>query len=364
MDQLTGALATVLRWMVVLLPAHRREWARAVRYEAAAVPPGRARLWWVIGGLWLVIQEAEVIRRVSFTVAGVAAGAAMVWLGWHPGSANPAVPAERVAMVVVVVVLAVLPWVARPVIGPVADNRVARVVRTGGYVAVYTFVLVMAGLSRFAGSRFDHFQAFDQDNWEADMRSGAVIGAVVIVLTIGGYAAAILIATARRTRVAPTNVAAGAGFGAGAAVIAYALMPLGNPLHLDNAWLTAGYSIVLFAALPAGFLAAGRFGGTLAGLYAGGAAALLLSVLTIGTMLILPGQVDLIWANPDPNVTHGTTYELQMSVGDTAIKYQLGLLLLPLIGLVFGAVGSSLAAQQEPAPVVAPEGGPVRVGTR
>ena len=49
MDRLTGVLATLLRWMAVLLPAHHRDWAQAVRYEATAVPAGRARLSWVIG---------------------------------------------------------------------------------------------------------------------------------------------------------------------------------------------------------------------------------------------------------------------------------------------------------------------------
>ncbi|REF99116.1 hypothetical protein DFJ67_5142 [Asanoa ferruginea] len=291
-------------------------------------------------------------RRADYTVAGVAAGAVMVGLSWHPGSANPAVPAGRVTMVVVVLVLAVLPWVARPVFGPVADKRAVRVVRAAGYVAVYCFVLVMAGLSRFAGSRFDHFQAFDQRNWEADMRSGAVVSAVVIVVTIGGYAAAILIATARRTRVMPAQLTAGAGFGAGAAAITYALMPLGNRLHLANGWLAAGYTIVLFAVLPAGFWAAGRLGGNLGGLYAGGAAALVLSVLTIGTMLAFPGHVDLIWANPDPNVAHSTPFEVRMSVGDTAIKYQLGLFVLPLVGIVIGALGWSATTQRKPAPAV------------
>jgi hypothetical protein len=314
----------------------------------------------VLGGLWLVIREADVIRRAGYTIIGVAAGAAMVWLSWHPGSANPAVPAGRVTMVVVVLVLAVLPWVARPVFGPVADNRAARVVRTAGYVAVYGFVLVMAALSRFAGSRFDHFQAFDQRNWEADMRSGAVVSAVIIVLTIGGYAAAILIATASRTRVTPRHLAAGAGFGAGAAAITYALMPLGNRLHLANGWLAAGYTIVLFAVLPAGFWAAGWWGGSLGGLYAGGAAALVLSALTIGTMLMFPGQVDLIWANPDPNVAHGTAFEVRMSVGDTAIKYQLGLFVLPLVGIVIGALSWSAATQRTPAPALAPAGETVR----
>jgi hypothetical protein len=87
---------------------------------------------------------------------------------------------------------------------------------------------------------------------------------------------------------------------------------------------------------------------------------LVLSVLTIGTMLMFPGQVDLIWANPDPNVAHGTAFEVQMSVGDTAIKYQLGLFVLPLVGSVIGALSWTATTQRRPAPALAPAGETVR----
>jgi hypothetical protein len=39
-----------------------------------------------------------------------------------------------------------------------------------------------------------------------------------------------------------------------------------------------------------------------------------------------------------------------MTVGDTAIKYQLGMFLLPLVGLVFGVFGRFMAAQTQPQP--------------
>jgi hypothetical protein len=52
--------------------------------------------------------------------------------------------------------------------------------------------------------------------------------------------------------------------------------------------------------------------------------------------------------NPDPNVPHGTTYEIQMSLSDTATKYQIGLLLGPLLGLALGALGGTEATDQPP----------------
>jgi hypothetical protein len=360
MDRMAVLVASLLRWSIVLLPARRRGWAEAVWAEAAEVPAGRARLSWLIGGLLLISREAGMVRRVGFAMAGVAAGVLLVWWDWHPGSANPAMPVNRATMIGVGLLLVVLPWVSRALLGPTADNRAARIVRVGGYLTVYALLLVMAGLSRFAGSRFDHFQAFDQHNWEADMRSGAVVSAVLITLVVGGYAAAVLTLTARRTSVAPTTLAAGACLGLTAAVIVYALEPLGNPRHTN--WIvSAGSGTVSVAVLAGALLAAGAFAGrgiadspattpevkesarvragVIAGLCAGGAVALLLNVLTITTMLLFPRHVDLKWANPSPAVPHGTTFEVQMSVGDAAIKYQAGLLLGPLLGGVLGAIG-------------------------
>src|SRR5690349_9363751 len=107
------------------------------------------------------------LRRAVAAIAGLAAGTLLVWWDWHPGSANPAMPVNRATMIGAGLLLAVLPWVIRPLLGPAADNRPARIVRVGGYLTLYALLLVMVGLSRFAGSRFDDFQAFDQHHWEA-----------------------------------------------------------------------------------------------------------------------------------------------------------------------------------------------------
>jgi len=244
MRGVTVALASLLRRLTPLLPADRRDWGEALWSEAGDLPAGPARLSWVVGGLVLVIREADVFRRIGYTAGGLAAGATVVWWGWHPGSANPAMPTDRLALIAVVSVLVLLPWAAGPVLGPVAGNRAARLVRSAGYAAVCLLVLVLVGLSRFAGSRFDHFRAFDQPHWEADMRTGAVVSLVLLLVLVGGYATAILALTARRTSAAPATLAAGAGAGVVAALILYGLMPFGNMVHPDNALLAAGYRIV------------------------------------------------------------------------------------------------------------------------
>jgi hypothetical protein len=331
-------MSRVLDWTVRLLPSEQRPWGDAIRAEAHAIPAGATRIRWVGGGLWSLAREAGQWRGLARLVLAAGAGAGLVLLGWHPGSANPAMPTDRVGLIVTVCLLAVLPWVVRLLYGTVAANPVARAVRVGGYVGVYALLLTIVGLSRFAGSRFDHFQAFDQANWEAEMRSGAFVGALVTVGIIGVYATAVLVVTAERAAMRPRTLAAATLTGIGAAVIGYVLMPFGGPLYPNNGWFTAGYTVAFVAVPVAAGWALWRLRvGPLGGLWAGGTAALTLAVLTIATMLAFPGHVTLEWANPSPLVPHGTPYEVQMSVGDAALKYLVGLLFGPLAGLLLGA---------------------------
>jgi hypothetical protein len=333
----TAALVRALEWAARLLPPGRRAWAEAVRAEADAVPAGPPRLRWLAGGLHTVAWQAGLWRGAARTGLATLAGAALVWLGWHPGSANPAMPTDRVALIVTVGLLAALPAVVRLRYGPVAEHRTARLVRTGGYLAVYALVGVIVGLSRFAGSRFDHFQAFDQANWAADMRSGAIVSAALMIGIVGGYGTAVLMVTAGRAAVRPTTLAGGTAVGVAVAGLAYALTPFGNLLRPGNGWLAAGYVVALLFLPVAAVWALMRLRvGAAGGLWAGATAALLLAVLTIATMLVFPGHVDLKWANPSPAVPHGTPFEVQMSVSDTAVKYLAALILLPLVGLLLG----------------------------
>jgi hypothetical protein len=349
MDRL---LARLLLWAVAFLPADRRAWGEAVWAEAEEVPAGRARARWLAGGVWMIVREVGMFRRIGYTATGLAIGAITVRLGWHPGSANPAVPADRITMIISVLVLAAMPWITRRRLGPVAAARGARTVRAAGFTAMYALLLVMTGMSRFAGSRFDHFQAFDQSNWEADMLSGAIVSAVIVIALITGYAFAILAITARWTSATAPVLAIGAAI----AVAVYALMPLGTMREFGNGLLTAVGAIAAITVPVAGLLAVGVLAGrhvatgspdarlrvgTTSGLYAGAVAALLLNILTVTTMLLLPRQVDLKWANPDPAVPHGTAFEIQMSVSDAALPYQIGLVLGPLAGLVLGAIGGN-----------------------
>lgn len=83
----TGVAGDVLvRLAAALVPAERREWVEALLAEAVYAPPGRARLRWLAGGLWLA-SRAATVRRLRYPLApawGVRVGLAgcVGLVGW------------------------------------------------------------------------------------------------------------------------------------------------------------------------------------------------------------------------------------------------------------------------------------------
>jgi hypothetical protein len=359
MDALTRMLAGLLRRSARALPAGRQDWGEAVCAEAADVPAGWARLRWLAGGYQVVAREAHLLRRLALAVGIAAAAVVVVVAGWHSGATAPGTRIERAWLVATVVMLAALPWVARRQgwFGPVADSTAARVVRAGGYALVCALLPVLVGLSRYAGARFDRTGYSDQDR--ADMVQETITTTLILFALIAAYAAVVLRMTSRRSRVTPATAATGVGVGALVGLLAYALTPLGSTLDVVPSPVYLALTVAVFGGpVLAGVLAAGRGGDALAqgrsaGLLAGVAATLVVTVLTITTMLLLPRHVHLKWANPDPTAAHGTTFELQMSVGDAAGKYLFFLLFGPLIGTGLGVVGGAITATRpDPADAV------------
>ena len=66
LDRVTRALEGLLGRCAGLVPPGRRGWAEAVRAEAGEVPAGPARVGWLTGGLWLVVREAGMVRRIGY----------------------------------------------------------------------------------------------------------------------------------------------------------------------------------------------------------------------------------------------------------------------------------------------------------
>jgi hypothetical protein len=296
MDWLTGAMVALLRRSEPLLPAEYRTWARALRTEAAEVPPGRDRLAWLSGGMWFTAREAVRSRGVGYPLAFAAAAAAIAWSAWSGPPGDSATAINRVDVITIPVLLACLPWAIRRARGPMASSRQARMIRTAGYAAVLVLVFVKAAVERVADAPPNNLEV-----------ARAWTGEVAFLAVMAGYAAVILACTARRSPAAPGTVAVGTAVGAALGVLVYLLGPLGCPLrfagswpaHLYDAAVAAGVLLALGIPVAAGRAAARRAAasvparsrarqGALAGLCAGASAALVVSALSTATIALLP----------------------------------------------------------------------------
>jgi hypothetical protein len=208
-QQLTRALAWMLRRSARALPAGRREWGEAVWAEAGQVPAGWSRWCWLAGGLRLVAREAQVTRRIAYGLGAVLVAAVVAWAAWLswqralPGDADRLV--DRARVIELAAVLAVLPWVSRRrgVFGPGGSSAVMRLLRIGGCAALCAMVVSVVHLDQTAPGRRvgDHEPGGALGNFRLagearDLALLAVLLTVVLVLSAG-----------RRTRVAAVLVA-------------------------------------------------------------------------------------------------------------------------------------------------------------
>jgi hypothetical protein len=361
MDGPSRVVAGLVRISARLLPADQREWSEAARAEATAMPAGPARIRWLAGVLWLAVVPAA--RTIGWILFVLACGLGAVRLGWHSGSVNPATRIGRVHLITTTAVLVVLPWLVRPrlLLGPAGRSRAARTVRAGGYAVLCALPLAVVAVTNFGGARFETCGGCgpaDEAQWHAQRVTDAMTGFVLLLGLMTAYAVGILWLTSRRSPATPATLTIGGTAAAVGGAAVYALMPVGGPLPapavVQELAVLAVVAVIPVVPAVAGYLAARRTRapatgrarrtqGETAGFLAGIVGALLLTVLTLPTMALFPNSVALKWANPDPDVPHGTTYERQMSVGDSAGKYVLFLLLGPLVGAGMGLVGAAVA---------------------
>jgi hypothetical protein len=220
-----------------LVPAGRRDWAEAVWAEADQVPPGLARAAWRAGGMRLIAREALLARRA---VRSLAFAAAAVWVAraaWPGPAGNPATAVARLDVVTVLPLLAGLPLLARRLLGPAA-GPLARVLRAGGYAAVLVLTVAKASVEQVA----DNPAAAPHLNVDASVP--ALTGMIytwlvesVFLLVLAVYVAAILVLTARRSRVAPVTLAIGTAAGIVFGAVMYAVVPLGLTQYVTSPWL-------------------------------------------------------------------------------------------------------------------------------
>lgn len=360
MNGLSRAMAVVLRRAMVLVPGSRREWAEAIWAEAAEVPAGWQRLSWLAGGLRLTVREAARGRRPWCQLAFVSAAAGTAWSAWSGPPADPAVEINRIDVIAVVAILAGLSGVVGQALGPVASARMPRLVRTGGYAAILALVLVKSAVERVADAPPNNLQA----------AAIAWAGEAVFLAVMAGYAAAIMICTARRSPLVPATMAIGLTAGVPLGMVAYMLGPLGFPLRFTGPWPAGLYDAAIALAVllglcgpvAAGLAAARRSDpsrpagsragqGAMAGLWCGAAAALVVAVLSTATIAILPSDVALQnwatghighWAPAVGQVTPVLHPRVGYVAGNSsfAAGYLLVLLISPLAGGAFGACGA------------------------
>ena len=244
MDRFTRVLAGLLGRSAGLLPAARRDWARAVLAEAGEVPSGSGRVAWLAGGLWLVAREV-LIHRVIRVLAFAAAAAGMVWIGWPGASSNSATPLNRVYAVGTVVLLAVLPWVVRRYFGPVRSGWAPRAARVGGYALVLALIAAKAVKDRL-GSKLGAYFPVILPVWALQ---------IVLLLVIAAYVAGLLILTSQRVRLTRWILPIGIGFGAATAGVLYPLAPFGVNVDPSGPSLKWWGLAALALPLVTGFLA-------------------------------------------------------------------------------------------------------------
>jgi hypothetical protein len=298
MDTLTQGMMAALRRLTALMRADRRDWTEAVLAEAAEVPAGWRRLSWLAGGMRMTIREAARAHRLWYPAAFAAMAAGIAWSAWSGPPGDPAIAINRTDVLAVVVILAGLAWAFRRTRGTVAASRWTGLVRTGGYTAVLTLVLVKSAVERVAGAPPNNIVAEPAVAWT---------GEAVFLAVIASYAAVILIYTAQRSPVLPATLRIGTLTGLVLGVTAYLLGPLGFPLRFTGTWpaglydvaLGLGVLLALCAPMAAGLVAARQAGGSLpagsrfrqgamAGLWSGTAAALVVAVLSTTTIALLP----------------------------------------------------------------------------
>jgi hypothetical protein len=188
----TGALARLLRRLVIVVPVERRDWVEAVLSETVDVPDGRDRLLWQLGACWLMIREALVKRKLARTVsfAGhVGTGVAAVWAVVVVTDGVSYAPLRRamIALTVVIATVLLLGWVPR-VLGPVADDAAARAVRTVG--------LVLAALAVW-GVLVEFWFNGDPSQVNPGVAERANTGIPLITILLAIYLAAFLAVTRR-----------------------------------------------------------------------------------------------------------------------------------------------------------------------
>lgn len=346
----------------------------------AALAVGAAE---VVSLIWRGASVAPGFRSIASPTTSLGAG---VYVDPHTTGEF------RSLAIATVVLLTALPWVGRRrcAFGPVSDSSAARAVRVGGCAAICVLVLVLARLAQTLGEDLaavawsenavllgvtityltvipltarrwsPHLVAMHRgeattlrEETQSLVLEFLIVGGGLVLFSglllsvwclIAAYVAGIFAVTARGSRIAPATVLYGAGAGVAGGLMVYAATWPGRGFLDSNPLLPAAFIVVLPAMMLGASVAAARRirsrtdpeavrhkgwrEGLVAGGLTGGIAALLITNLILGTMVILHRQ----FAAPTTEAYFGVA------------------LLGPLIGMLIGSTAGAAAYRPAPQP--------------
>jgi hypothetical protein len=263
-DDFAGrALAVAVR----ALPSDRRDWGIAMQAELAAVDGPAARRAFALGCTRALLTRPGTLLRLGGAALAPAAGAVSIVLAlWI---ANAGVRAEALALIAL---LAAALWLGRRpgLLGPVAADRTSRRVRGASRVVVGVLLVTML-LPSPGGGHGDP--------------SGAWVACLAVLLYLVGAQ----FATARGTAAGPRTLRLATGVVAAGTAASWVPMLLsagvrahpGANLAIASATVVAGVLLAARRRLPA-------HAAIVAGLGAGAATCLLITLLALGTYAARP----------------------------------------------------------------------------
>lgn len=260
------ALAVAVR----LLPGHRRDWGQAMRAELAAVDGARARRRYALGCVRAVLSDATALRTVAIHVIALTFGAIALALAISIRSSG-----ARIETIAFVLALGLVAWSGRRSgpLGPVAEQRLARRIRGGGYAVLGAYVM----LALAAASVGPH----------DDPR-----GVWVFYLALTLYLAAVLFATAHGTGLHRRTLRLAAALAVGGLTAWWVPMLLLAGVRADPRWALLSVTTTVLLGLAAGIaLRRPRREVALAAAAAGVATCLLIFLAAQGTYALLPRLV-------------------------------------------------------------------------
>jgi WD40 repeat protein len=311
-----------------LLPARRRDWGQAMRADFACIASPSERWRFALGCARVALWQGPVLRVVGC----VAAQGAAVALAISSGIGG----LFRTEVLALVLVAPPLLWRIGRGSGDLrlGPSRAARAGRWVGYGLIGSCALVAIGLI-----------AADIES-RSDGPGAAALWLGVVLLALAVHTRDVLAVTSAESRVSSAVMTSGAGFGAGAGVAAWALLPFGQSLSVHGRWLAAVYPGAFAMALvgapaAAAMLAARRSRSFRPGLHAGGCAG-----LVAGQVLFIVG-VGAVWLHPelvDSSIFDKGPYWLPAEPTGAAGVYLIALVLVPVVGLACGALGAAIGS--------------------